>query len=296
MNKKKFAILALSVALTSTAIALVSSREEVAAKRNIASHLPTPGAVSLPRVDEPELAPDNRVRRESLSSHLRGPFQTLGDRLEKRGKERVSVAGALRWAGGEQATPFVMIWETPGRLRLEVNSGGQQQITIFDGARVLRTVGNIDGRDEDLLETLVYDSAEHFFVSQMQGAATRFLGTRFRLIEDSRAEYSGPVYDIFEVTEPITSRREVREQTRQYLFNSDTQLLEAVKYVVMANGQETRVELRLENWRSVNGQRFPGQVVRLENDARVLTLNLNLASIAVGPGAQDGIFTLVGGR
>lgn len=94
------------------------------------------------------------------------------------------------------------------------------------------------------------------------------------------------------MTEPIISRREAREQTRQYFFNSDTQLLEGVKYRVLVNGLETRVELRLENWQQVNGQRFPGQLVRLENDAPVLTLSLNLASITVSPGAEDGIFTL----
>lgn len=296
MNKKKFVILlALSAALASTAIALVSYRENPAPTRSNTSQPATLGAVPLQQGDGPPLPSDDRVRRESLSSQLRGPFQTLGDRLERRGKERVTVTGTLR-RPGEEATAFGLIWETPGRLRLEVINGGQQQITIFDGSRVVRTGGNIESRDEDLLETLLYDSAEHCFVSQMQGAATRSLGTRFRLIEDSRAEHSGPVYDVFEVTERITSRREAREQTRQYFFNSDTQLLEAVKYRVTNDGPETRVEVRLENWQQLNGQRFPSRIVRLENDSPVLTLTLNLASITVSPRAEDGLFTLAVSR
>lgn len=292
MNKKKFLVLlGLSAALASTAIALISSRAR-GAKRSIASQ-PT-ALVVLPRtVDEPDLLADDHVRRVSLLSQLRGPLQTLGDRLETRGKERITVTGTLRWAGAEQATPFVLIWETPGRLRLEVISGGQQQITTFDGSRVVRTGGNIESRDEDLLETLLYDCAEHFFVCQMQGAGTRFLGSRFRLIEDSRAEYTGPLYDIFEVTERINSRREAHEQTRQYFFNSDTHLLEAVKYRVTNGGLEVQVEVRLESWQQLNGQRFPSRIVRLENGAPVLTLALNLASITVSARVEDGVFTQI---
>lgn len=198
--------------------------------------------------------------------------------------------GTLQRAG-EEAIPFGLIRETPGRLRLEIISGGQQHITTFDGSRVLRTGGNIESRDEDMLETLLYDSAEHFFVSQMQGAGTRFLGSRFRLSEDSRSEYTGPFYDVFEVTEQITSRREAREQTRQYLFNSETHFLEAVKYRITIGGLESQVEVRLENWQQLNGQRFPSRIVRLENESPVLTLSLNLASIIVSARVEDGIFT-----
>lgn len=289
MNKKKFLVLlAISCALATTAIALVSSREYRGALKATTSPPAALTPVSPQRVDDSGVT-DHRVHRESLSSHLRGPFQTLGDRLEVRGKERITIAGTLRWAEEALATPFGLIWETPGRLRLEVMRGSQPQITTFDGSRVVRTGGDIDSRDYDLLETLLYDSAEHFFVSQMQGAATRTLGTRFRLIEDSRAEYSGPFHDIFEVTEQIGSRREAREQTRQYFFNSDTHLLEAVKYRVTNGELESQVESRFENWQQLNGQRFPSRIVRLENSTAVLILTL--ASITVSARIEDGVFT-----
>lgn len=42
----------------------------------------------------------------------------------------------------------------------------------------------------------------------------------------------------------------------------------------MRNGRELRVEVRLTNWQRVNGQYFPGQIVRLENDANTATITL----------------------
>jgi hypothetical protein len=204
--------------------------------------------------------------------------------LTKAGKERVTYAGTLQRAGEERASNFTLIWELPGRLKFE--DYGRQQVTTFDGQTVTRTEAGANAFDDELLETLVFDFAEHLFVSQLRGAATRSLGTRFRLTEDSRAEYSGPFYDIFEVTEASPIRQESPRQTRQYFFNSDTQMLELVKYRVLRNGGEPAVEVRLENWRRTDGQLFPGRIVRLENQVPVLTLTIS--SSTVSPWVDDG--------
>ena len=89
---------------------------------------------------------------------------------------------SLQRAGENRATPFTLTWETPGKISLQ--DFGRQQTTLFDGETVFRSAASSTAFDQELLETLVFDSAEHLFLSQMRGAATRFLGSRFRLSDD----------------------------------------------------------------------------------------------------------------
>ncbi len=244
-------------------------------------------AVALPAPDDEaqrSFSDEHRIRASSLSGGLRPLLATLGDRLNKPGKERVTYSGTFQRAGEDRASAFTLIWELPGRLRFE--DFGRRQVTTFDGATVVRSEAGSNAFDDELLETLVFDSAEHLFVSQMRGAATRSLGSRFRLTEDSRAEYSGPYYDIFEVTEASPIRQESVRQTRQYFFNSDTQVLELVKYRGSGNLGESAVEVRLENWQRAEGQLFPRRIVRLENEVPVITLTIS--SITVSPWVDDG--------
>lgn len=228
----------------------------------------------------------NRVRAAALSSDLRNLLTVLGDRLEKPGKERITYVGVLQRSGEDRAAPFTLTWETPGKVRLQ--DFGRQQTTVFDGESVFRTAASSTAFDHELLETLVFDSAEHLFLSQVRGAATRFLGSRFRLSEDSQGD-SEPVYDVFEVTEPNVTRQESVRQTRQYFFNSDTQVLTLVRYRAMNNGVETAVEVRFENLRRIAGQMFPARIVRTEDGLPLVTLTIS--SVAVGPRLDDGIFT-----
>ncbi len=283
MNKTRLVIvLAISAVLGSTALAFSFARETHLESKADRDKVP---AVTLIAQDDVErrFPDEQRIRAASLSSELRAFLTTVGDHLEKPGKERVTYAGSLLRSGEDRAALFSLTWELPGRLRLE--DYGRQQVTLFDGQTVVRSESGDTTFDEELLETLVFDSAEHVFVSQMQGAGTRSLGSRFRLTEDSRADYSGPVYDIFEVTEASAVRQGSIRQTRQYFFNSDTQVLELVRYRVSRNGIETAVEVRLEDWQRADCQSFPRRIVRLENGAPVITLNIS--SILVSPWVDD---------
>ena len=231
---------------------------------------------------------DPYVRPAALMPQLRWNLQALGDRLERRGKERITLTGTLTQKGESQSMPFIVVREFSNRLRLAFPVGLQTRVLTFNGERGEGIQGGPNSSEEDLIETMLYDTAEHFFISQMQGAATRSLGSRFRTIEDSRADYAGPFYDIFEVTAPVRSRSDAREETRQYCFNSDTHLLEIVKYGVLRNGLETRIEIRLTNWRQVDEQRFPSQIVRSENGTPITTLILSSATVS--PSLDDGLF------
>jgi hypothetical protein len=189
MNNVNLRITLLLLAVFGTTTIAFSFVSEIGSE----SGKPSSQVVAWPTPDDEaqrRFSDEHRIRASSLSAGLRPLLATLGDRLNKPGKERVTYTGTLQRAGEDRASNFTLIWELPGRLRLE--DFGRQQVTTFDGVSVTRSEAGTNAFDDELLETLVFDSAEHLFVSQMHGAATRSLGSRFRLTEDSRTEYSVP--------------------------------------------------------------------------------------------------------
>ena len=283
MNKTNLLIPVLALGLIGSALAITSVRQ-----RNLEFSSDTKVAlvdVSSQREGEPF---DDHVQLAALTSDLRPMAKNLGERLHKLGMERVTYAGMMHRTGETRAMPFTLTWELPGRLRFL--DYGRQQITVFDGQTVSRSRAASTSLDNELLETLICDSADHLFISQMRGLAIRSLGSRFRISEDSRGEYAGPFYDIFELTESLPWGQD-NERTRQYWFNSDTQVLERVKYRISSNGLDRSVDVRLTNWLEVNGQRWPSRIIRLENDIPVLSLDFNLASTVISARVEDGMFS-----
>ena len=221
------------------------------------------------------------VRRSQLSPRLAMNLNALGNRLEKPGQERLSVVGTWRVDGATPPREFAATLEFPDKLRLTVG-GPQNRVITFDGQQAKATP-----EDFDLIETLAYHSAEHFFASQMQGNAMRFLGARFRTDDGSTPDYDGPYFDIYKIAEQIKASGEERA-AKLYHFNSDTMLLERVTYDINRGGSEIRVETKLSDWRVVDGQQVARRIERFENGKSVFVLTIRSAGL--GRRADDGIF------
>jgi len=228
------------------------------------------------------------VQRSLLSPTLVWNLKALGDRLERPGKERLSVTGTLRRSEDSQAEEVVAVFEFPDRLRLTLEKGHQNRVILFDGEQAKAVGRPLDEVERDLIETLVYGAAEHFFTTQMQGQATRFLGARFRLDDGSSANYSGPYYDIYQVADQIKTSASEREQNKLYYFNSDTLLLERVAYEINRNGSVVKVEETTINWGQEQGQQVARRIERFENGVSVFVLTVQLAGF--GHRLDDGIF------
>jgi hypothetical protein len=138
-----------------------------------------------------------------------------------------------------------------------------------------------------LIETLTYDSAEHFFAAQMQGNAMRFLGSRFRTDDGSSPDYNGPYFDIYKIADQIKPSAQERP-AKLYYFNSDTFLLERVTYVINRDGSQVNVETSLSDWRAIEGQQVARRIERFENGKSVFVLTIR--SAALGQRAEDGLF------
>lgn len=235
-------------------------------------------------------SPDRRhyVRRRALWPQLRKNLEVLGDRLEKPGKERMILAGTVKYASDRAGTPFELVREFPDRLRLIEQHGASQRTTAFNGRSGASQ--SFTSAESDTIETLLFDSVEYFFVTRMEGSATSFLGSRFRLDDGTSQNYTGPFYDIFLVNQQIKIGSTARQRSVSYYFNSRSLLLERVRYQQERNGSLVNVEVIMSEWREVAGQRVPMRVERFENGNSIL--RFSFAAAAIGPRVADNIFSL----
>ena len=224
------------------------------------------------------------VNRGLLTPRLAMHLNALGNRLEKPGKERLIVTGVLRLATDSQPRPVAATLEFPDRFRLVLQHGPQSRLITFDGQE---SKGQAAVDEMDLIETLAYDSAEHFFAAQLQGRAMRFLGSRFRTDDGSTADYDGPYFEIYKIADQIKPSGQERA-AKLYYFNSDTLLLERVAYVINRDGFEVSVETKLSGWSSAEGQQVARRIERFENGKSVFVLNIRSAQL--GRRADDGMF------
>lgn len=206
-----------------------------------------------------------------LSPQLRRLLSVIGDRLERSGSERVVLAGSLSF-GAQESRAFQLILEFPHKLRLETIDG----VIAFDGQRTSTSKQSVTETEEKMLDSLLYDTADRFFLAQSQGAARRFLGSHFRLDDGSDPKYEGPWYDIYQVEDETALKMAGERGAKRYYFNSGTRLLERVRYDSAAGGGAVEVEIGA--WRKVGDQFVPGFIRRIENGTPVFTLTATSAA------------------
>jgi hypothetical protein len=161
------------------------------------------------------------------------------------------------------------------------------RVLTFDGSQAAAIGDAINTSEREMIESLVCDTAEHFFEGQMESKATRAFGSRFRTDDGIASNYSGPYYDIYEMSEVNKTAAQALQSAKQYFFNSDTRLLDKVHYETTRAGASVTVET-LVLWRKENRQSFPHRIERRENDQSVFVMTIN--AVNLGPGLNDGIF------
>ena len=182
-RKKILTILLIAVAV---AAALASAKRYY--PRRATSKSPPPIVTR-----NPQQSPSDRptyVRSSALPPKLRWNLKALGNRLENPGKEQMILHAALRRAGVSNPAPVVLNMEAAKRMTLST-TGIQRELIAFDGTS--SSLAAIAKEHRDVVETVLFDTAENFFLEQMKGAATRCLGYRFRADEQTR---TGPFHDI----------------------------------------------------------------------------------------------------
>lgn len=229
----------------------------------------------------------SRIRQAGLQPRLRDALRVIGNRLEERGKERLMIDGTLRVAGQGQPLSVRVIRELADKIHVE-RKGAQRSSLNFNGQKTQK-LGDVSGvADESLIETLINDSVEHFFGGQFQGFPTRLLGFRFRLDDGTEQNYAGPFYDVYQVEDQVRVSGDLLRRVKLYHFNSDTRLLERVRYQTARDGLPIDVEVVLGDWQNVQGEMVPRQITRIE--AGVTAFTLRVESISLAPRIEDGLF------
>ena len=280
----------LTLMLAFIGLYIVSARTNTADLPAAGPALGVAGQPELMTASAQSSASTEHSRRGRLRPQLDAALKALGDRVEKPGKERLTITGTLQRADSTQVIPFAAVYQQPGLLRFQAGQGQEFRTIIFNGRRAEKLGSSLSADEEALVEMLIYDTPEGFFNSQMDGAATSFLGSRFRADDGTTENYSGPYHDIYQVMDRVKVKGDVSQRLKLFLLNSDTQLLEFIRYQIATNGIVTDVEVRLGDWQKTQDQMVPRRLVRLENNQPVLTLTI--VSVAVSPGAEDGIFTV----
>src|SRR5213078_3217676 len=113
----------------------------------------------------------------------------------------LNIIGTLARGDSSRRFPFQAVFEFPDHLRLAIQEGAQMRVLTFDGSQAAAIGDAINTSEREMIESLVCDTAEHFFEGQMESKATRAFGSRFRTDDGIASNYSGPYYDIYEMSE-----------------------------------------------------------------------------------------------
>ena len=218
------------------------------------------------------------------------PLVALGDRIQKPGGERLTITGTYRDANGAQ--PLRITWEAPSKLRVDF-TGVNARTLIFDGKSASSSAGMPTSGDDDVFETLATDRPEAaLFGIYQQQMAWRFFGNRFRTDDGLSKQYSGPLYDIYQLTMLIPQRSDKAQRRKLFFFDSTTKLFLKSQYLTQHGNSTVNVEIAYLGWSTPIAAEMPltpTQIVRRENG--VDTITFIIASAQVLPAVNDGLFT-----
>jgi hypothetical protein len=241
---------------------------------------PRRSAQGRQNANRPQAKDEQHVQRALIWQQLRPALNQLGDRLEQRGKERLSIAGTISSADTTAPQPLQLVLEYPEQVRISRQTGISGRVITFNGNAANESTNRLEPADLDLIQSVLYDSAERFFLKQSSGIPTRALGNHFR-------NDDGSYDDIYQVLDRVSLGPDAKDGIKFFCFESNSQLLSRVRYDSVSGGITTKVETRLSNWQKLGDQRLPGTISRFENGQLVFTLNLS--TTVLGPHANDGI-------
>jgi hypothetical protein len=221
--------------------------------------------ILLPTVALPQAGPraPEMISLEKLPVAAKAYLLASGGRYQKPGKEIVLAAGAIS-RNQSAATPIQITWEFPGKLRIEE----ARRNTSFDQNDQAQTISP-DKETRDLIDLLFDDTLEGFFESQKRGS-TRFIGSGYRI---KGAPKTAPAYDLYEATSAnrLNGNRIIR---KQYWFDSRTKYLARVLYKSPSIGGNGLVQISLDDWRDVQGEKIPFLIERRESGTSTLQVRL----------------------
>jgi hypothetical protein len=209
-----------------------------------------------------------------LPASLQRQYVAIGDRLQKPGKERITLQGTLTI--GKVVSPAQVIVEKGGSVSI---SSSAKAVT-FDGTA---TSTSLNASDGSYVDAFADDTVETFMEAVAQGQGVRLVGRRF----PSQGGGSCDLYDV-----AITSKAKSSSIIlKRYCFDSFTALLRFVQYPAASAIGSPSQETHYSDWRLQSGQAVPGQITRIENGQTVFAFQASPAGVTVSARQNDGTFS-----
>jgi hypothetical protein len=211
-------------------------------------------------------------------SELKPYAIALGQRLQRPGKEKIAVEGAITYFSEDppRTEPVRITWQFPLKIRLDQNGSR----LAFDGNNPVKAM-SAARNTADTIQTLLEDSVEGFFALQKDRISRLYLGSGFKM-EGAKESDSG--MDVVLMTFPDNFRGK-EPILKSYWFDSGTKLLGVVAYT-SSSGAVTHIVI--DDWRDVAGEKFPFCIERWEDNK--LKMRLTLDSAAFTTVSNDGSF------
>ncbi len=228
---------------------------------------------------------DDYLRAHDLP-HFLGRYQaSLGERLQRPGLERLVSTGTLRERGADKSS--VLTWELPGRFRIEKDN--KAIVGALAGVAAPTAPGLSSEDEDDIIESLFLDRAESALYNVVNGAAVRVIGYQVGTQRSRVPAYSGPYFDVFDITTKVDSKVRSATRSKRYFFDSMSGLLQRVTYVVAKNAGPQTIDTYFSQWTKVQNEFVPGIIERRENQVvgSRFTAAVNQLSARVADGKLD---------
>jgi hypothetical protein len=196
----------------------------------------------------------------TISPIFQSEFDALGARMKMRGKEKTVYEGDLVNAKGKSSKVRVT-FQLPGLVKLE-GFKNSESVLAFDGEKV---IGELSASDEALLEMFLMDMPEAVMGLTAPGSQARLLGRSFGPDPRKEPNYTGPRYDIYQVTMTVVFKKTKDMQGKTCHFDSKSGLLHKVEYQIQNDSQKVKVETRFPVWGTIDGSAYPAQIERYED-------------------------------
>jgi hypothetical protein len=225
-----------------------------------------------------------------MDSNIQDLLKTMGNRLMKKGKERVILKGTITTGSDNSNTPFILVRENPGFLFIRKGVGTDEKIIKSNGMRIGKVEGVLSSQEQDLANSLLEDFPDRFYFVLANGNGSRRLVGRFHL-DGSKAEgEESPAYFIYALRAPTRFGDASSCVNKSYFFNEQTRLLEQALYWDSQGDGKTENIILYEEWQRIDDQFLPTHITRLVNGQSVYDLRIN--SSQFNPTSDDGTFSL----
>jgi hypothetical protein len=213
-----------------------------------------------------------------LPNMLAPQLDALGARMTADGKENTVYEGVLSDAAGNMSEARVTVQS--GMVKLE-GFKGAGSVMAFDGTQATGISNRADG---SAVESFLMDMPESLLATAGKTTAARLLGRDYGPDPRTEPGYTGPQYDIYDVTMPVLYKTAGSLRPKQFYFDADTHLLARTEYYDRSVTPAIKVETRFSVWGTIDGSVYPAEIDRYENGARVFSF---IATAITGGPAVD---------